>query len=124
MGHHACAGGAEREVLQLLRGAVSGHSVQPDAPPEDALLHGQPDHTLRGHLVPVRSGLLPAQRLWREDLALHQHPALAYRVLPPAGRDHSAHVADGAAAGKVSALHHDAGHALCRGHHCRAQCEF
>lgn len=121
MGYYACAGGTQREVLQLLRGALSGHRVQSDAEAEDALLHGQSDHTMRRHIIPVRAGILSAQRLGREDLALYQHPALVDCVLFTAGRDYSADVADGAAVGQISALHYDAGHALGCGNHCGAE---
>lgn len=43
-------------------------------------------------------------------LIKHIHSAVAHCVLPAAGGNHSAHIAGGAAAGKVCALHHDTGY--------------
>ena len=62
-----------------------------------AVLHGERDHPVRGDLVPVGAGLLPALRLGREGLALHLHPALAHCVLPPPRRDHPADIQVGPA---------------------------
>ena len=54
-------------------------------------------------------------------VTLHLYPAVSDRVLPAAGRNHSADLAHSAPLGQVPALHHGAGHALRRGHHCGAQ---
>ena len=39
--------------------------------------------------------------------SLHQHPPLPHRVLPPAGRDHPAHLPGRAFIRKTSSIHHD-----------------
>jgi len=54
-------------------------------------------------------------------VTLHLYPSVSDRVLPPAGRNHSADLAHSAPLGQVPALHHGAGHAICRGHHRGAQ---
>ena len=41
---------------------------------------------------------------------LHQHPPLPHRVLPPAGRDHPAHLPGRAFIRKISSIHHDPGY--------------
>lgn len=74
----------KRKVLHVLRRAVPGHNVQHHDAAQDAVLHGEPDHPVHGHLVPHRAGVLPALGQRREGLALHLHPALAHCVLPPA----------------------------------------
>lgn len=121
VGHHASTGGAEREVLQLLRGAVPGHNLQHNAAPQDALLYRELDHPVRRHLVPVHSRVLSALRLGRESVAVHLHPALAHRVLPAAGGDHSADFHYRASAGQILAVHYAAVHAVRRDHHRRAE---
>lgn len=121
MGHHEGAGSPQREVLQLLRGALPGHHLQHHAAQEDALLHRQPDHPLCGHLVPLGVGVLPSFRLRREGLPLHLDPALSHCLLPTARRDHPADLPDGAAPRQVLALHHGPGHALGGRHDRRAQ---
>lgn len=67
---------------------------------------------MRGHIVPVRAGVLPAVRVRREGVAVHIYTVVAHRVLPAAGRDHPAHVAHRAPAGQVPAIHHGVGHAV------------
>lgn len=124
MGHHGRAGGQAREVLRVLRGTVPGHILQHHAQAEDAVLHGQPDHTVRGHIVPVRVGVLPAVRVRREGVAVHIHTAVAHRVLPAAGRDHTAHVAHRAAARQIPAVHHGPGHAVRVRHRRRIERQF
>lgn len=94
----------------MLRRAVPRHHVQHHDAAQDAVLHGEPHHPMHGHLLPHRAGVLPAVRQRREGVAVHLHPAVAHRVLPAAGRDHPAHVARGAAARQVCALHHDPRH--------------
>lgn len=124
VGHHGRAGRAAREVLRVLRGAVLGHILQHNAATEDALLHGEPDHTVRGHIVPVRAGVLLAVRVRREGVAVHIHTAVAHRVLPAVGRDHTPHVAHRAAAGQVPAVHHGAGHVVRVRHRGRVEREL
>lgn len=121
MGHHGRAGGQAREVLRVLRGTVPGHILQHHAQAEDAVLHGEPDHTVRGHIVPVRTGVLPAVRVWREGVPVHIHPALAHRVLPTPGRDHPAHVAHRAPARQISPIHNGPGHVVRVRHRGRAE---
>ena len=50
----------------MLRGALPGHNVQHNDASQDALLHGQSDHSVHGHLLPHHSHILPALRQWRE----------------------------------------------------------
>lgn len=57
--------------LSLLCLLMFRHLLQHNTATQDPLLHGQPHHTLRGHLLPVSVGLLPARRLRRKDCALH-----------------------------------------------------
>jgi hypothetical protein len=210
VGHHAGAGRAQRKVLQLLRGALSGHNFQHHPPQKDFVLHGEPYNSLCRHFIPLGARLLPTlgfrregqsnsqkkkkklvqnkffpkvmqkeiyifflnalkvfltvtflfylckqrrklvqnrtistlllrihlsmcqnvfscgthvQNLWicPSGVTLHLHPAVSDRVLPAAGRNHSADLAHSAPLGQVPALHHGAGHALRRGHHCGAQ---
>ena len=60
MGHHASTSGAEREVLQLLRGALPRYQFQHHPPSQDALLYRQLDHPLCRNIVSVGAGVLPA----------------------------------------------------------------
>jgi len=112
MGYNGCAGREARKVLRLLRRTVPGHILQHHAQEENAVLHGQPDHTVRGHIVPVCAGVLPAIRVRRESITLHIDTAFAHRVLPAAGRDHTAHVTDRALAGKIPSIYHGPGHVV------------
>lgn len=112
MGHHGRAGRQTREVLRVLRRTVSRHILQHHAQEKNAILHGELDHTVRGHIVFVRAGVLSAVRIWREGVALHIDTSVAHRVLPAPGRDYTAHVAHRAAAGKIPALHHGPGHVV------------
>lgn len=124
MGHNEGAGGAKREVLLVLRRALSRHHLQPNDKKENALLHSEPDHPVRRHLVPVRARVLPAQRFWREDLALHLHLALAHCVLLATGRNHSAYVVDGTLTRQIPPVYYDVGDVVCSGDHRRAQREL
>jgi len=76
---------------------------------------------LRGHIVPVRAGVLPAVRVRREGVAVHIDTALAHRVLPAAGRDHTAHVANRPVAGQIPAVYHGPGHVVRVRHRGRPQ---
>lgn len=53
---------------------------------------------------------LPFPSLSFAGLIKHIHSAVAHRVLPAAGGNHSAHVAGGAAARQICALHNDTGY--------------
>lgn len=121
MGHHGRAGRQTRKVLRLLRGTVPGHILQHHASKENAVLHGQLDHTVRGHIVLVRVGVLPAVGVRRKGIALHIDIAFAHRVLPVAGRDYTAHVAHRALAGQIPTLHHGPGHVVRVCHRCRSE---
>lgn len=121
VGHHEGAGRAQRKVLQLLRRTISGHNIQHNAAPQDALLHGQSDNTVRRHFVFVGAGVLLAQRFGRKDFVVYQHSAVVDRVLLAAGGDHSADVADGAAVRKVSIIYDDVSHAVGCGDGCSAE---
>jgi len=100
----------------MLRGALPRHRVQHHPAPQDPLLHGESDNTVRGHILPVGAGVLPAERQRREGLAVYLDITIVDGVLPAAGRDNTAHVVDGAASGQVPALHDGAGDAV-GGHH-------
>lgn len=112
MGHHGRAGCETRKVLRLLRRTVPGHIFQHHSPEEDAFLHGEPDHTVRGYIVPVCAGVLPAIRVRREGVALYIDTALAHCVLPATSRDHTAHVAHSAATGQIPIIYHGTGHVV------------
>lgn len=100
----------------MLRGALPRHRVQHHSAPQDPLLHGESDNTVRGHILPVGAGVLPAERQRREGLAVYLDTTIVDGVLPAAGRDNTAHVVDGATSGQVPALHDGAGDAV-GGHH-------
>jgi len=121
VGHPGCARRAQRKVLHVLRRAVHRHHLQHQHAPQDPFLHGQPHHPVHGHILPDGARLLPTLGLRREGVAVHLDTALAYRLLPAAGRDHPAHVTRGAAARQVPALHHDPRHALHLRHRGRPQ---
>jgi len=121
VGHHGRAGREARKVLRVLRGTISGHILQHHPPEEDAVLHGEPDHTVRGNIVLVRASVLPAVRVRREGVAVHIDTALAHRVLPAAGRDHTAHVAHRPVAGQIPAVYHGPGHVVRVRHRGRPQ---
>lgn len=122
MGHPQSARCTKRKVLQLLRRTVSRYFLQHYVAPENPFLHSQPDHSVRRHFVPVGARLLFAQRFGREDLTLYQHFAVVDCVLPASGRNHSAHLADGAVAGQVPVIHDDAGHVISRRDDSSAKC--
>ena len=92
--------------------------LQHHAETQDALLHGQLDHSLRRHFLPLHPGLLPAGRFRRESGPLHQHPPVADHVLPPHLGDHPVHVAGRPAARQVPPIHH-VPRRLVRPHHHR-----
>lgn len=117
MGHTRRPGRATREILLVLRRAVHRHILQHHVAPADAVLHGEPDRAVRGHIVPVGARVLPAGRLQGEDFAVHHHTAVPDHVLPAHIRDHPVHVAVAAAARQVPAVHHAAGRALRGRHH-------
>jgi len=76
---------------------------------------------LRGNIVLVRVGVLPAIRVRRKGVTLHIDIAFAHRVLPAAGRDYTAHVAHRALARKISTLHHGSGHVVRVCHRSRSE---
>ncbi|GFT19683.1 acetylcholine receptor subunit alpha-like [Nephila pilipes] len=71
--------------------------------------------------IDITTRLLSALGLWGESIFVHLDPAIAHRLLPAARRDHTAHLAGGATARQVPALHHDTGHAIHMRHRGRAQ---
>lgn len=124
VGHPKSACRKERGVLHMLRGALSRHRVQHHPAPQDPLLHGESDNTVRGHILPVGSGILPAERQRREGLPVDLDTPLVDGVLPAAGRDNTAHVVDGAAPGQVPAVHDGDGDRVGGRHDSRAEREF
>lgn len=67
---------------------------------------------MRGYIVPVCAGVLPAIRVRREGVALYIDTALAHCVLPATGRDHTADVPYRAAAGQIPTIYHGPGHVV------------
>lgn len=97
----------EREVLHVLRRTLLGHHLQHNYATKNAFLYSKPDNTLHGYIVPHCACVLLTVGQRREGLALDIDPAVANSVLPPAGRDHPAHVAGGATPWEICALHND-----------------
>lgn len=108
----------------MLRGALPRHRVQHHPTPQDPLLHGEPDNTVRGHILSVGAGVLPAKRQRREGLPVDLDTPLVDGVFSAVGRDNTAHVADGAAVGQVPALHDGTGDAVGGRHDRRAEREL
>lgn len=117
MGHSWGAGREAREILSVLRGTVRRHLLQHNAAAEDVVLHRQSDRALRGHIVPVGAGVLPASRLQGENIVVHHHPPVADHVLPAHLGNHTVHVAVSAAARQVPAVHHVVGGPVRSRHH-------
>ncbi|GFY61386.1 acetylcholine receptor subunit alpha-like 1 [Trichonephila inaurata madagascariensis] len=124
VGHYGGPSASDGEVLQLLRRALSGHHLQHHPAPENPLLHRQPHHPLRLHLLSLGPRLLPAFGLGRKSVALHLHRPLPGGVLPAVVGDHPPDVPHSALTGEVPALHHDPGFFFGFRHHCCAQCQF
>lgn len=93
-------------------------------PPQDPLLHGQPDPADGAHLLPLHPGLLPARRGRRESDPRHLDPALARRL--PAARleDLAADLARASAHRQVPALHFPHEHGLHPRHRDHPQLEL
>lgn len=117
MGHPGRASRETREVLSLLPGTLRRHILQHNPETPDVVLHGQSDRAVRGHILPVGAGVLPASRLQREDLAVHHHPPVADHVLPAHIGNHTVHVAVVTAAWQVPAVHYVAGGPVRGRHH-------
>lgn len=124
MGDHGRPGQTDRDVLRVLRTALHRYHFQHHHAAQDALLHRQPDHTMRRNVLPFCTRLLPSIAQRREGLPQHLHHALLNRLLPPIGRDHPTNVIGRSTAGKVPALHHGHGHAICRADHRRSERQF
>lgn len=124
MGHPQSAGRTKRKVLQLLRRTISGYHIQHNDTSENPFLHRQSDHTVRWHFGAVGAGILFAERIRREDLTVYQYSAIAHCVLLAVGRNHSAHIADGAVVGQISAVYHVAGHTVGCGDDQCVKCEL
>lgn len=108
----------------MLRGTLSRHRVQHHPAPQDPLLHGESDNTVRGHILPIGAGILPAERQRREGLSVNLDTPFVDGVLPAAGRDNTAHVADGAAPGQVPAVHDGDGDRIGGRHDSRTEREL
>ncbi|GFR19846.1 NAChRalpha1 [Trichonephila clavata] len=124
VGHYGGPSASDGEVLQLLRRALSGHHLQHHPAPENPLLHRQPHHPLRIHLLSLGPRLLPAFGLGRKSVPLHLHRPLPGGVLPAVVGDHPPDVSHSALTGEVPALHHDPGFFFGFRHHCCAQCQL
>lgn len=117
MGHSQRPGRETRKVLSVLRRTVRGHILQHYPEAANVVLHRQPDRAVRGHILPVRSGVLPAGRLQGENLAVHHHSPVPDHVLLAHIGNHTVHVAVASAARKVPAVYHVACGALRGGHY-------
>lgn len=117
MGHSRRAGRETREVLLVLRRTVHRHILQHNPKTEDAVLHRQPDRALRGHILPVGVGVLPARRLQGENFTVHHDPPVPDHVLLAHLRDHTVDVAVVAAARQIPVVHHAAGRPVRGRHH-------
>ena len=108
----------------MLRGTLSRHRVLHHPAPQDPLLHGESDNTVRGHILPIGAGILLAERQRREGLPVDLDTPLVDGVLLAAGRDNTAHVANGATPGQVPAVHDGDGDRVGGRHDSRAKREF
>jgi len=93
-----------RSINNLFR--PNRHLLQHDNPAEDAVLHGQLDHPVRGHFRSVRSGLLPSGRFRGEGGAVYFDSAVTDHVLRAHIRDYSVDIAGRSAPGQIPAVHH------------------
>ena len=94
------------------------HILQHHAEAEDAFLHGELDHTVRGHLVPIGAHVLYSGGLGRESSSVHHHTAVADNVLPAHVGNYTFNIAGSTTSRQVSALHHVSGGTF-RAHHDR-----
>ena len=108
----------------MLRGALPRYRVQYHPTPQDPLLHGEPNRTVRGHIFSLGAGVLPAERQRRESLAVDLDSAVVDGVLPIVGRDHTAHVVNGTVARQVPVVHDGTGHPVRSGDDSRVEREF
>lgn len=72
---------------------------------------------MRGHIVPIRTGVLPTGRFQRENLAVHHDPPVPDHVLPAHLRNHTVHVPVVAAARQVPVVHYAASCSVRGRHH-------
>lgn len=101
-----------------------GHLVLHHDPPQDPLLHGQPDPADGAHFLPLHTGLLLAGRGRRKSDPWHLDPALTGR-LPAAGlQDLAADLARASAHRQVPAIHLPHEHGLHPGHRDHPQLEL
>lgn len=99
-------------ALWILCGLLDGffrYIFQHHPEAEDAVLHGQPDYPMRGHLLPVGLSFLLASWFRGEDRPLHQHPSVADHVLLADIGNYTFDFAGSAPPGKISPLHHVVG---------------
>ena len=68
-------------VKAVERRLVCRYLLLPEDPAEAPVLHREPDHPLRRHLLLVDPRVLPASAVRREDGAGHRHPGVADPVL-------------------------------------------
>lgn len=101
----------------LFRAVGIRHLLQHHSAEEDAVLHGEFDYPVRGHLVPVGVDFLSAGRLWGKSGSLHYHFAVADHVLPAHVGNHPVNLAGHAPPGQIPALHHVSGGTVCPHHH-------
>lgn len=117
MGHSRRAGRETRKVLLVLRWTIYRHILQHNPEAEDFVLHRQLDCALRGHILSVGTGLLPARWLQGENFTVHHDPPVPNYVLLAHLRNHSVDVAVIAAARQVPIVHHVAGCPMCGRYH-------
>ena len=68
-------------VKAVERRLVCRYLLLPEDPAEAPVLHREPDHPLRRHLLLVDPRVLPARAVRREDGPGHRHPGVADPVL-------------------------------------------
>lgn len=84
---HACC--EERHLLWLLLRAVPRRDLHPAPEEEVLLLHRQPPHPLRPHIVPRSLELLSPSSLGGEGLSGSDHPLGYDGISANGGRDHA-----------------------------------
>lgn len=114
-----------KQILQipLLRKSVHRYHLRNPPSSQNALLHRQPDLSLRRHQFSHCSRVLLAFRRRRKDIAVHLDSHLVDRLLSPSRRDHPFHFLSHSTYRKVSSVHNGSGNIISCGYGCHT-CEF